>query len=242
MPELTVASFNLHWGAGGKLDRHPPYDVVEAAKVLDADVLVLQESWAPDGEPAQHDRIAVELGYTTVLATPMARAVATPTPRLVGRPDAEEGTGHWCLVLLSRLPVTSSRVDPLPRLRTDPATRAVATIEVDVDGRPLAVHGTHMAHLEMGVFLHTRALRRALAPADRAAVLLGDMNMWTWCISAMTPRGWRRLRGQPTFPSRRPLFRIDHLLSTRTVEVLGGEVLPPLGSDHRAIRARLRLR
>ena len=242
MPELTIASFNVHWGAGGKLDHHPPYDVVEAAKVLDTDVLVLQESWAPDDGPAQHDRIAAELGYTSVLVTPMARAVAEPSPKLVGRPDATSGTGSWSLVLLSRLPVTASRVDPLPQLPTDPAARAIATIEVDVDGRHLAVHGTHMAHLEMGVFLHTRALRRALAPADQPAVLLGDMNMWTWCISAMAPRGWRRLRGRATFPSRRPLSRIDHLLTTRAVEVLDGEVLPPLGSDHRAIRARLRLR
>jgi hypothetical protein len=30
------------------------------------------------------------------------------------------------------------------------------------------------------------------------------------------------------------------VLVTQSVEVLQGEVLPPLGSDHRAIRARIR--
>ena len=43
MPDLTIASYNIHWGRGPKRRGHPPFDVVAACRRLDADVLVLQE-------------------------------------------------------------------------------------------------------------------------------------------------------------------------------------------------------
>ncbi len=48
-PSLTVASFNLHAGIDGW---GRPFDVVAACRDLDADVLVLQETWTPDEPPA----------------------------------------------------------------------------------------------------------------------------------------------------------------------------------------------
>ncbi len=244
MGELSVASFNVHWGFGARFRHYPPFDVVEATKRIDVDLLVLQESWRPDDGAAHHDLVADALGYTSVVVAPMSRAVVEPEPKVVSHadPSRARGTGDWCLAVLSRLPVTASEVHPLRRLPLDPSDRFVVQVDVDVDGTALAVHGTHMAHLEMGVAVHTAGLRRALAPVDRPGVLLGDMNMWGWCISAMTPRGWRRQRGSATFPSSRPTFRIDHLLTTDSVEVVSAEVLPDLGSDHLALRAELRVR
>src|SRR3546814_3539543 len=61
--ELTVASFNIHWGRGRRSQGFPPFDVVEACKQLDADVIALQESWAPNRGVAQHDAVAEALGY-----------------------------------------------------------------------------------------------------------------------------------------------------------------------------------
>jgi endonuclease/exonuclease/phosphatase family metal-dependent hydrolase len=241
--ELSIASFNVHWGRGSRYQAYPPFDVVAACAQLDTDVLVLQETWAPDGGPAQHERVATELGYD-VTAVPLGRAVVMPKLEVVSRrdPTAAEGTGDWCLAVLSRLPVLDRRVDDLrPQLPTDPASRSVVRVDLAVDGQRLAVHGTHLAHLEMGVPLHTPGLRRLLAASPGAGVLLGDMNMWGWCISAMTPRRWRRLRGGPTFSAAHPAFRIDHLLTTPEVEVVSSEVVADLGSDHLPIRARLRV-
>ena len=48
------------------------------------------------------------------------------------------------------------------------------------------------------------------------------------------------MRGK-TWPSPHPRHQIDHLLVTPSVEVVRGEVLPDLGSDHLPIRARLRV-
>ena len=228
-----------------KLLKFPPFDVVEGCKRLDADVLVLQETWAPDDDPesAHHLEVARALGYE-VVAVPLARAVAGPSPWVVGRADGDRtvGTGDWCLALLSRLPMTATSTTWLPQLKADPTNRAVLRADVRVDGSPLTVHGTHLPHLEIGSPLLTRPLRACLGPADIAAVLLGDMNMWSWCIAAMVPRGWRRIGRGRTFPAPLPNSRLDHLVHTPSVEVRHIEVVCDRGSDHLPIRARLRLR
>ncbi len=57
---LTVASLNLHAG----MDRHHvPFDVVEACRSLDSDVLVLQEAWWPVGGAGHVAAVAAALGY-----------------------------------------------------------------------------------------------------------------------------------------------------------------------------------
>jgi endonuclease/exonuclease/phosphatase family metal-dependent hydrolase len=243
--ELTIASWNVHWGRGMKWLKFPPFDLLEGCRRLDADVLVLQETWAPDddADAAQHQVVARELGYQ-VWSVPLARAVAGDHPRVVGRADGDRsaGTGDWCLAVLSRLPIASTSTTWLPQLRPDPANRAVLRTDVVVDGMPLTVHGTHLPHLEIGSPLLRKPLRACLGSADTAAVLIGDMNMWGWCISAMTPRGWHRAGRGRTFPAPLPHSRLDHLLHTDAVEVRHIEVVRDKGSDHLPIRARLRLR
>ena len=242
--ELTVASWNVHWGRGMKLLKFPPFDVVEGCRRLDADVLVMQESWVPDDDPhsGHHVQVARDLGYE-VHAVPLGRAVAGEAPRVVGRADGDprRGTGDWCLAVLSRLPVTSTATTWLPQLRADPTNRAVLRVDVEVDGTPLTVHGTHLPHLEIGSPTLTRSLRACLAPVDTPAVLLGDMNMWSWCIGLMVPAGWQRAGRGRTFPAPWPNSRLDHLVHTPSVEVCHIEVVRDTGSDHRPIRARLRL-
>jgi endonuclease/exonuclease/phosphatase family metal-dependent hydrolase len=243
VPELTLASFNTHWGRGSKRLGWPPFDVVAACATFEADVIVLQESWAPDGSAAQHDEVAEALGMR-VVAVPMARATMEPRPKLVARAQEGEqrGDGDWSLALLSRKPIRTTRVVPLPRpLPYDPWTRVLLHAEIDVDGTNLTVVATHFAHLEHGAVLQTPALRRGLPPADRAAAFVGDMNMWGWTVDLMAPPDWRRTVRGKTWPARRPQHQIDHLLVTPSVEVVRTEVLPDHGSDHLPIRARLRV-
>jgi endonuclease/exonuclease/phosphatase family metal-dependent hydrolase len=242
VPELTIASYNIHWGRGRKRLGCPPFDVVAACRRLEADVLVLQESWAPDDGPSDHQRVADALGMVVASDVSLARSVVEPEPRVVRRERAGGGggTGGWHVAGLSRLPVTWSSVEPLPHLWFDHSDRAVVAFSVEADGVPLQVRGTHLPHLEYGAHLSTRGLRRTLPPAGVAAAFIGDMNMWGWTIDRMVPRGWRRVVRGKTWPSHRPHSQIDHLLVTSSVEALWAEVGPDLGSDHLPIRARLR--
>lgn len=243
MHELTVASFNAHWGRGPRREGWPVVDLVEACCSFDADVIALQEVWAPDGGVAQHDEVAAALGFT-VVSVPVGRAVMEPRPRLVSRADPthHRGDGDWCLALLSRPSIRTTRVTEIrPQLPLDPWSRVLLQAELDVGGTNLTVVTTHFSHLEHGSPLQAPALRRGLPPTDRAGAFLGDMNMWGWTISAMTPAGWRRAVRGKTWPAHRPSHQIDHLLVTPSVEVIRSEVLPNRGSDHRPIRARLRL-
>jgi endonuclease/exonuclease/phosphatase family metal-dependent hydrolase len=66
---LTIANFNMHAGIDGW---GRPFDFVGACRDLDADVLVLQEAWTPEGAApgeSQADVIAAELGYQVAPCT-----------------------------------------------------------------------------------------------------------------------------------------------------------------------------
>jgi endonuclease/exonuclease/phosphatase family metal-dependent hydrolase len=239
MPELTLGSFNLHMGRGAAGHDAPFYDVVTAAKEIDTDVLVLQEAWAPDDGPGQHELIADALGYAVAGTFALARASVDPL-RLVAR-HGDGGDGAWLVVVLSRLPVIEADVVPLgPQLPRDPARRALVRATVAVDGAPFAVAGTHLPLLKDPVWRLVPALRAALAPADTPAAFAGDMNMWGWCADRLVPAGWRRAVRGRTYPSPRPHSQTDHVLVTRPVEVTASGVVPQVMSDHRPVRARLR--
>lgn len=250
MPELTIASYNIHWGHLPRRRGGGPFDVIASCRHLDADVLVLQESWAPDDGLADHQRIADALDMVVACDVSLARAIVEPEPRVISPESAssrrrasfagEVGAGGWHIAALSRLPVSMSSVEPLPHLWFDHSDRAVLALEVDVGGSPLQIRGTHLPHLEYGAHLSTRGLRRTLPPVDAPAAFIGDMNMWSWTIDRMVPSGWRRVVRGKTWPAHRAHSQIDHLLVTPSVAAVWGEVGPDLGSDHLPIRARLR--
>ncbi|MDE3086949.1 MAG: endonuclease/exonuclease/phosphatase family protein [Acidobacteriota bacterium] len=82
MSPLSVATFNLHAGVDGW---GRPYDVLEACRSLDADVLVLQEVWVPDDEEGLAQRIAAGLGYR---ATYVPAAMVRLYPPVTAAPSS----------------------------------------------------------------------------------------------------------------------------------------------------------
>jgi len=164
-----------------------------------------------------------------------------------GRPGRALGAlGTWGLAVLSRVPLSGVDVVDLGRLPRDRARRAAIVVEVDaaVAGRPLRVVGTHMSHLTQG---SPRQLRRlalwvgGVAPALDDTVVAGDMNLWGPPVSAALPGLRRVVRGR-TWPAWRPVAQVDHILAgPRLAAGSTGEVVADGGSDHRPVRARLRL-
>jgi len=244
LAELTLGSFNLHMGRGSGGHAAPFYDVVAAAKEIDTDVLVLQEAWVPDadGEDGNVVEIATALGYEIACTFAVARATCHDQVRLAGR-EGDVGDGDWQIAVLSRLPVVERKVVPIgPQLPRDPGRRALVTAAVEVAGaeQPFTVAGTHMPLLKDPVWRLVPAIRAALPPSDRPAAFAGDMNMWSWCIDRVVPKGWRRAVRGRTYPAHRPHSQTDHILITPPVEVVEATAIRQVMSDHRPIRARLR--
>src|SRR4051812_8489079 len=99
MRDCAVASFNLHWGRRPRT--FAAYDVVDACRQLDADVLALQEVWRPDGARSVAAEVAHSLGYD-LHETWTARAAVEPRCHVAGRPGTGVGGGDWGLALLTR--------------------------------------------------------------------------------------------------------------------------------------------
>jgi endonuclease/exonuclease/phosphatase family metal-dependent hydrolase len=110
MCPVVVASFNVHGGVDG-LGR--PFDVVGACGELDADVLVLQESWSPAfGEPLAR-RVGDALGYR-VEELSLTRARLSAPPALTGAAVESGPAASWGAVVTPRGPYGLRVGEPRP--------------------------------------------------------------------------------------------------------------------------------
>jgi endonuclease/exonuclease/phosphatase family metal-dependent hydrolase len=259
---VTLATFNVHMGVDG-WGRH--YDVVSQCSALGADVLVMQESWAPDdGGPSTAGRVAAALGYRVVREEALAHGrlyapVATTSERWgpslsqvrktllldqerfqrTGGPTGRECiSGDWGVAVLSRLPTRDVSVIQLGQLRRDAARRAVVLATIDLEGGPVIIGGTHMSHITHGSHAQYRRLSRQLPAPSEAAALAGDMNLWGPPTTSYF-RGWRRAVTGRSWPAHRPHSQLDHILVTRPVTVMEARIAGFSGSDHRPAVALL---
>jgi endonuclease/exonuclease/phosphatase family metal-dependent hydrolase len=229
--ETILASLNTHGGRGAD---GRPYDLEAACRQFKADVIVLQEVWRPHGGPDSVADTAAALG------TELLRAdlVADTSLRNYGIAD-EPGRGRWGLAVLTTVPVTGYEVVDLGRIAGDATPRAAQVITLELPDRcPLRIANTHLTYRLLSPVQLLRLVRR-LDADDIPTVIAGDLNMpapLTGLAAGYAPAVSGR-----TFPAHRPLLQLDHILASGRVARCGGEVLPPAGSDHLPVRARLRL-
>jgi endonuclease/exonuclease/phosphatase (EEP) superfamily protein YafD len=157
------------------------------------------------------------------------------------------------LTVLARDP---NRVDAEVLQPTDDPRSWLVQIEVEVDGRPVRVLGTH----PVSPLTPARAARRDahlrwmatyLAQEDGPVVVVGDLNATPWSshhrrllteadlIDSQRAHGLQPSWPAPTGPLGLP---IDHVLHSDEVTVINRELGPSFGSDHRSVHARLVLR
>ncbi len=262
---LVVASYNVHIGVDGW---GRPFDLTAVCRDLDADVLVIQEDWAPTEGPGLAAAVGEALGYavTRFAMAPGRRSRAHPDPgsgwgpRRDARPAdramflegaipqsarsqgtrryQEAAEGSLGLALLTRLPVAEHEVIDLGRHPLDRCRRGALSARIELASGPVTVVGTHVPHPNKGAFGVFAALRRRLGQLDGPVALVGDMNLWGPAVSALLP-GWRRAVRGPTWPSPRPHSQIDHVMLRGPWDSALGTVLPVAASDHRPIRAVL---
>ena len=230
--EVTIASLNTHGGRGAD---GRPYDLEAACRQFKADIIVLQEVWRPHSGPDPVADIAAALGTELRRAT----LVADTSLRSFGIAD-ETARGQWGLATLTTMPVTGYEVVDLGRIAGDATPRAAQLVTMDLPGRgPLRIANTHLTYRLLSPVQLLRLVRR-LDTSDIPTVIVGDLNMpapLTGLAAGYAPAVSGR-----TFPAHRPLLQLDHILTSRRVARRGGEVLPPAGSDHLPVRARLRLK
>jgi len=156
--------------------------------------------------------------------------------------EAEPGTLGIAVLVRPDLPMEATRLVHMSVLRADRVLRAALVVDLTVDGVPMSVAGTHMAHLPFGSHRNWAELRRQLQTEARPdAVLAGDMNTWGPLVRLFMP-GWHRAVTGATWPTWRPHSQIDHILVRGAVRPVSGSVLPHAGSDHRPVRAELEVR
>jgi len=196
---------------------------------LDADILVLPEMWRFGQPEAQWaEEFASAAGYEL-------------HQWISDRPSRRREQVKWRIVILSRL--SAQRLDDV--VLPQPGRfgqRAMVQIELQESGLRLGgchLFGIHLLRQNPRDWLRERAALRSAA--ESLDIIAGDMNMWGPAVRRDTP-GFRSAVTARTFPAHRPHSQIDHILVNDRVEVVSGERLPELGSDHRGLLAELRPR
>lgn len=192
---LRVATWNIHGGIGtdGRLDVGRIADVVGE---LDADLVGLQE--VDTGYRGGGDQLE-ELREATGM-----HAVAGPT--------LFNHAGHYGNALLSRRPPAEVRRHDLSFRRREP--RGALDVDLDWDGHAVGFVVTHFGTSLRERVHQVRRLAEAIGPA-RASVLVvvGDFNEWRPMGATLRhlDATLGRSRGPRSFPSGRPLFRLDRI-------------------------------
>lgn len=230
---LTVASLNLHSGrdAAGR-----PFDVTGACARLAADVIALQEVPGPESGSTAAAVAARHLNYQlhelqlSDLVDPASGAwVSAAAPQ----------RGFWGLALLVRPPwrLVTVRTAPLGTAPRDPQRQAQLA-EIAYGGQRLQLVHAHVTHRLPANWGQLRRLVR-LVPPTAPTLLLGDFNTPALLARRVLP-GRSAVRGA-TWPARRALLQLDHIALNGGLAAVGSGERLRVGSDHRAVRAVVRL-
>jgi endonuclease/exonuclease/phosphatase family metal-dependent hydrolase len=238
--DFTVASFNAHWGFGRYGRFHGVrFDAARVVRDFGADLVVVPESWRDDAGIGMLDSLRDD-GYRVETMELMPMRLRRRSRNSIRH--AVPYQGKWELAVCSRFPVLKRELIPMGIVRTDaPGLRHALSLTVEIAGTPVEFIGLHVSSKvwRLAPVKHLMTLRSGLRDGS-PQILAGDFNFWGPPVGLMFP-GWKRpVRGR-TYNALRPHSQIDHILVRGGIEPLDGEVLAATPSDHRPIRARLRL-
>jgi endonuclease/exonuclease/phosphatase family metal-dependent hydrolase len=257
---VRVASFNILNGRSLSDGEVNVGRLRDAIKLLDADVLGLQE--VDRDQPRSHGldltaEVAAAMGGEGRFAPAM---IGTPGERWRPTRDRDPATGPaYGIGLVSRLPVTrwlvtrlpfapvrSPIVIPGPRrkvlwLRDEPRVLIAAVLATPTG--PMTVANTHLSFVPGWNGAQLRRAARAVRSLPAPRLLLGDLNLWLPMVRAVSRRGWRPLVRGRTFPNSAPgsagrSVQIDHVLAgggDDRLRVRHSRVAASPISDHRAL-------
>ena len=236
MTNLRVATWNI---SGGRREGTSTVDlaaVQAGVRVLDADVLSVQEvdrQLARSGRTDQPRAIAEALGpgwswwYAPALVGDDFRPLSGPDP----------GGPAYGNLLLSRLPL-----EQVEQFRFPPAgggeQRTALLARVRVGARPVTVAATHLSNKLGYNVRQLRELQGILAARPAPRLLAGDLNLRSTVLPVASRWGWPGAGRGDTTPNARPTRQLDHVLRNDPDGVLRphtSRVVAAPVSDHRAL-------
>lgn len=244
---MRLATFNILHGRSVEDDVVDVDRLREAIRILDPDVLALQE--VDRDQPRSHlaDLTAVAADAMGAVSHRFVAALAgTPGATWIAATGREQpGTASYGIALLSRYRATNWLVLRLPFIpvrfpmwlrgphrvklvREEPRSVVVAQLESPL-GR-LTVANTHLSVVPGWNQVQLMRVGRDLAGFANPVVLMGDLNM-----TQVRPRvlpGYRTLASTATFPAYAPNRQLDHILVRGTLPA-GTAAAPVVAlSDH----------
>lgn len=220
---IKVASYNIHKGVGTDRKRDPAR-ILKVLNEVDADIVCLQEADLRFGTRASVlPRFLIE-GHTDYEPVPL---------------DVQHDSMGWhgnAILARKGIAVESHDIIHIPCLEP----RGVVTATLDVGGTSVSVFGMH---LDLSGLWRVRQARTIAALGDtarakRPTVLMGDLNEWRAAAGAFREfaKHFALLDPGPSFPSRRPLGRLDRIMHcdrlTLTDCGVHRSALSAIASDH----------
>ena len=229
--KLRFASYNIHKAVGTD-GRRDPERIMAVLREMQADIIALQEADRRIGA-----REAV-LPRALLDDSPWRVAGVARRPRSIG--------WHGNAILIRRdLDIGECHALELPTL--EPRGAACAVIGAG-DGRRFRVIGTHLDLSGIRRRDQVRSIVKFMAThGDMPTVVLGDFNQWGHGrrVIGEFPSAWDHVAPGPTYPSRRPIARLDRIAHCGGWRLDGADVhhsaLSAAASDHLPIHADLDL-
>lgn len=242
---FRILTYNVHrWlGTDRKIS---PTRIAEVIASCEPDIVALQEvrvGRSRQGEKDQAASLAYALGMDLHFQ---------PTIKILGE--------QYGIAILSRHSSGVVKSGRLPTQSTRPSfeKRSALWVATEIDGHRINVINAHLS-LRSG---ERRAQASALVGPDwighpdcaDPAILLGDFNAppysrsYRMIANRMVDAQLSNSHGQPqpTFHTRAPILRLDHVFVTKSVEVVNAapvrNMLTRIASDHFPLLAELRVR
>jgi endonuclease/exonuclease/phosphatase family metal-dependent hydrolase len=220
---IKLASYNIHKGVGTDRKRDPAR-ILKVLAEVDADIVCLQEADLRFGTRASVLPPFLMESHSDYVPVPL---------------DVQHDSMGWhgnAILVRRGITVENHDIIHIPCLEP----RGVVTANVTVGGASLSVFGMHLDLSGLWRVRQARAIAALseAARADRPTVLMGDINEWRARAGAFREFGrhFTVLDPGPSFPSRRPLGRLDRIMHCDRLSLQGCGVhrsaLAAAASDH----------
>ena len=194
MTRLRVVSYNIHCGIGWDR-RFNEQRILDVLKEIEPDVIALQEVESRASGIDMLGWLANGLGFHAIAGTTLLR-----------------GDGHYGNGLLTRCPVTCTRLLDLSFPRREP--RGAISADLDCGGESIRIVATHLGLRPAERREQVQTLLKLFreSPDDRA-VLVGDLNEWfLWGRPVRRLHNYfKRTPSPATYPSVAPFLALDRL-------------------------------